>query len=292
MKKILILFVFIPVLVYTQEIRAKVTVNYEQLNNATKERLVDFQYAVENYLNDTRFTEYDWEGDPIACSFNIFFTGSSGETRYSAQVVVNSQRPIYRSQRSSLMLNIMDKEWSFEYERNQTLRYNLVSFDPLTSFLDFYAYLIIGFDMDSFSPLGGSLFFERAYEIALLGANSRFSKGWALESSAYNKRSLLDEIQNVQHNQFRRDYYDYHFNGLDIYQEKKSVAQKNMIKLIDNLFNSVDKMARNSVLLKVFFDAKAGELVEYLEGVDETVFKKLIKINPANISRYEKAISG
>lgn len=292
MKKILILFVFIPVLVYSQEIRAKVTVNYEQLNNATKERLVDFQYAVENYLNDTRFTEYDWEGDPIACSFNIFFTGSSGETRYSAQVVVNSQRPIYRSQRSSLMLNIMDKEWSFEYERNQTLRYNLVSFDPLTSFLDFYAYLIIGFDMDSFSPLGGSLFFERAYEIALLGANSRFSKGWALESSAYNKRSLLDEIQNVQHNQFRRDYYDYHFNGLDIYQEKKSVAQKNMIKLIDNLFNSVDKMARNSVLLKVFFDAKAGELVEYLEGVDETVFKKLIKINPANISRYEKAISG
>ncbi|KUG26835.1 hypothetical protein ASZ90_003313 [hydrocarbon metagenome] len=292
MKKILILFVFIPVLVYSQEIRAKVTVNYEQLNNAAKERLVDFQYAVENYLNDTRFTEYDWEGDPIACSFNIFFTGSSGETRYSAQVVVNSQRPIYRSQRSSLILNVMDKEWGFEYERNQTLRYNLVSFDPLTSFLDFYAYLIIGFDMDSFSPLGGSPFFERAYEIALLGANSGFSKGWALESSAYNKRSLLDEIQNVQYNQFRRDYYDYHFNGLDIYQEKKTVAQKNMIKLVDNLFNAVDKMARNSVLLKVFFDAKAGELVDYLEGVDETVFKKLMRINPANISRYEKAISG
>lgn len=292
MKKIIFVLMFISGLIYSQELRAKVTVNYEQLPTASKERLVDFQYAVENYLNDTRFTELDWEGEPVPCSFNIFFTGSAGETRYSAQVVINSQRPIYKSQRSSLMMNIMDKEWSFEYERNQTLRYNLVSFDPLTSFLDFYAYLIIGFDMDSFSPLGGNPFFEKAYEIALLGASSGFSKGWALESTAYNKRSLLDEIQNTQFNQFRRDFYDYHYNGLDIYNEQKIPAQKNIIKLVDNLYKSIDKIARNSVLLKVFFDAKAGEIVDYLEGVDELVFRKLMKINPANISRYEKAISG
>ena len=137
MKKILFLLVFLPSLFFSQELNAKVTVNFEQLPNAAKERLVDFQYAVEGYLNNTRFTDLDWEGDRIACSFNIFFTSNSGETRYSAQVVVTSQRPLYQSPKSSLMINILDKDWKFDYEKNQTLRFNLVNFDPLTSFLDF-----------------------------------------------------------------------------------------------------------------------------------------------------------
>lgn len=290
MRKIIFLFLFLPVVIFSAELKAKVAVNYEQLPNSAKERLVDFQYAVENYLNNTRFTELDWEGDPIACSFNIFFIANSGETRYSAQVVINSQRPIYMSTKNSLMLNVMDKEWNFEYEKNQTLRFNLVNFDPLTSFLDFYAYLIIGYDMDSYNPLGGSSFFERAYDITLLGASSPFSKGWALESSSYNKRALLDEIQNANYNQFRKDYYDYHFNGLDLFKENKPIAQKNIVKLIDNLYKVIDKMARNSVILKVFFDAKVGEIVDYLQGYNEAIFKKLMKIDPGNITKYEKAM--
>ena len=285
-----VILFLLPVCLFSQELKAKVTVNFEQLPNAAKERLVDFQYAVETYLNDTRFTELDWEGDRISCAFNIFFTGSSGETRYSAQIVINSQRPIYKSNKSSLMLNLLDKEWSFEYERNQTLRFNLVNFDPLTSFLDFYAYMIIGYDMDSYNPIGGADFFAKAYDIALLGANSQYSKGWALESTSYNKRNLLDEIQNAQFNQFRKDYYDYHYNGLDLFKEDKAFAQKNIAKLVINLHKSLDKIARNSVILKVFFDAKAAELIDYLKGYDKDIFKKLMKVNPGNISKYEKAM--
>lgn len=292
MKKILIVLFFIPSFIFSQELNAKVIVNYEQLPNAAKERLEDFQYVVEGYLNQTRFTELEWEGDPISCSFNIFFTASSGETRYSAQVVVTSQRPIYQSSRSTLMMNILDKEWSFEYEKNQTLRFNLVSFDPLTSFLDFYAYLIIGFDMDSYNPLGGDEFFAKAYDLALLGASSSFSKGWTLENASYNKRKLLDEIQDAQYNQFRQDYFDYHYNGLDIFAQSKKEAQANMAKLVNNLYKVVDKIARNSVLLKVFFDAKAGEIADYLKGYDDNVFKKLMKINPENLSKYETALEG
>lgn len=290
MKKILILLIFIPSFIYSQELKAKVMVNYEQLPNAAKEKLTDFKYAVEGYLNNTRFTTLDWEGDPIACSFNIFFTGNSGETKYSAQVVVNSQRPIYQSSKNTLMMNIMDKQWDFEYEKNQTLRFNLVSFDPLTSFLDYYAYLIIGFDMDSYNPLGGDNFFAKAYDLALLGASSTYSKGWTLESSSYNKRKLLDEIQDAQYNQFRRDFFDYHYNGLDIYAEHPEAAQKSIAKLVNNLYKVVDKIARNSVLLKVFFDAKASEIADYLKGYDDQIFEKLKKINPENISKYEAAM--
>jgi len=290
MKKTLFVLIFVPSLIFSQELNANVTVNFEQLPNAAKEKLADFQYAVEGYLNNTRFTTLDWEGDPIACSFNIFFIANSGETRYSAQVVVNSQRPIYESAKSTLMTNILDKEWNFEYEKNQTLRFNLVNFDPLTSFLDYYAYLIIGFDMDSYNPLGGDEYFSKAYDLTLLGANSKYSKGWTLESASYNKRKLLDEIQDAQYNQFRRDYFDYHYNGLDILKEDPRAAQKNIAKLVNNLYKVVDKIARNSVLLKVFFDAKASEIATSLKGYDESVFKKLMKINPENLTKYEAAM--
>ncbi len=290
MKKLLAFILFLPLFLVSQELNVDVSVNYEQLPNAAKERLVDFENAVENYMNQTRFTDLDWEGDPIKCSLNIFFINSSGETQYSAQVVVTSQRPIYQSNRSTLMVNLMDKEWSFEYEKNQSLRYDLISFDPLTSFLDFYAFLIIAYDLDSYNPLGGADFFAQAYDIALLGANSKFSKGWAFENNAYNKRKLLDEIQDASYNQFRQDYFDYHYNGLDIYNENRKAAQKNMAKLVNNLYGQIDKMARNSVILKLFFDAKAGELLEYLKGYDDKVFQKLMKINPENISKYEKGM--
>jgi hypothetical protein len=144
--------------------------------------------------------------------------------------------------------------------------------------------------MDSYNPLGGDEYFSKAYDLALLGASSSFSKGWTLENTSYNKRKLLDEIQDAQYNQFRQDYFDYHYNGLDIFAQSKKEAQANIAKLVNNLYKVVDKIARNSVLLKVFFDAKAGELAEYLKGYDENVFKKLMKINPENLSKYEAAL--
>lgn len=290
MKKLILILLLTPVIVISQELNAKVSVNFEQLSTSAKDKLVDFEYAVEGYLNQTRFTNLDWEGEPIPCSFSIFFISSNGETQYSAQVVVTSQRPIYQSTRRSLMLSLMDKEWTFEYEIGQTLRYNALNFDPLTSLLDFYAHLIIGYDMDSYNPLGGSPFFDVAYDITLLGANSKFSKGWAFENSSYNKRKLLGEIQDGNYRQFRRDFFDYHYNGLDIYNDDKKTAQKNIAKLVDNLYKIIDKVARNSAILRIFFDAKAGELVEYLEGYNDQVFAKLMKINPENNSKYEKVL--
>lgn len=289
MKKILIILLLIPTFVFSQELRARVSVNFEQLPTSAKDKLVNFENDVENYLNNTRFTNLDWEGPPISCSFNIFFLSHSGETNYSAQVVVNSLRPIYKSRKNSLMMNIMDKEWSFTYEKDQSLRFNQVDFDPLISFLDFYAYLIIGFDMDSYEPKGGSEFFDRAYEITILGANNKFNTGWTLENKSYNKRKLLEEIGGAEFERFRKDYFDYHYNGLDLFAQNREAARKNIAKLVNHLYEDIDKIGRGSVYLKVFFDAKASEFVEYMtESEDEDLFAKLIRLDPGNQSKYEK----
>ncbi len=273
-----------------QELNARVSVNYEKLETASKERLENFAKVIEDYLNQNKFTGDAWEGDPIDCSFNIFFTSGSSDLNYSAQVVITSQRPIYKTNRNTLMLRIQDGKWKFNYEQNQILYFDPTVFDPLTSFLDFYAYLIIGFDMDSYEPLGGSEYFARAYDIAVLGSGSN-ADGWQLNSSTYNRRALVEDLRDSDLQKFREDFFDYHYNGLDEYFTNKDKAQKNMVKLILDLNKDLDKINRRSVLLRVFFNAKHAEIYQYLKDYpDKSIFKILKKIDPPHISTYDKAL--
>lgn len=288
---LIITFIMISVLLKAQELDATVVVNYEQLPVASKERLENFKNQVQDYLNNTKFTRGNWEGDRIKCSFNIFFISSSDETTYLAQLVVTSQRPIEGTERNSLMLNILDNAWNFKYEKNQAMYFNQTDFDPLVSLLDYYAYIIIGFDMDSYYKLGGSEYFSKALEITIRGANSQFAEGWQSKSTLYNRRGLAENLINAKYQQFRTDYFDYHYNGLDLFESEPETAMKNIVKLIKNLEKVRDQIDSRSVLLKVFFDAKAGEIVEYLKNYpDKSIFETLKKIDAPHISKYDEVL--
>lgn len=290
MKKFIFLLLILPAVTFSQELAATVVVSYEQLDNASKERLVNFKQEVENYLNTARYTDEAWEGDRIPCQFNIFFTGASKEINYGAQIVISSQRPIYNSQTNSLMMRVQDKNWQFIYERNQALYFNQTTFDPLTSLLDYYAYLILGFDADSFEKFGGSEYFAKAYDLAVLGANSRFSDGWSEVSASYSKRGLVEDLSNAKYEKFRKAYFNYHYNGLDIIKENQTEAVKNLYVLIDDIYENYEKMTR-SVLLRVFFEAKAGEIVDnFAKIADKSVFEKLKIIDPAHITKYNEVL--
>jgi hypothetical protein len=187
----------------------------------------------------------------------------------------------------------MDNTWAFKYEKNQAMYFNQANFDPLTSILDFYAYLIIGFDADSYRPLDGTEHFQKALDITVRGASSSSSKGWLFESNAYNRRALIDNLLNAKYLQFRQDYFDYHYNGLDLFytNDQRQTAYNNIVKLIKNLEKMKDQLDIRSVLMKVFFDAKAGEFIEYLKFYsDRSIFSTLKKIDPSHISKYDEAL--
>jgi len=289
-KLILAICVLISSINFAQELNAKVTVNYEQLENASKDKLENFGQEVEDYLNNNKFAGDNWEGDPINCNFSIFFTGGGAQT-YRAQVVITSQRPVYNSENNSLMLLIQDANWNFVYEQNQALYYNPTEFDPLQSFLDYYALLIIGVDMDSYAPLGGTEYFSRCSDIAVLGSNSAFATGWTLETSSYNKRGLIEDLLRSNFQQFRIDYYDYHYNGLDILNEEKKAGTRNIVKLVKNLDGIYDKISRMNLLMRVFFDTKHKEIFNYLQDYpDKSVLRLLKKVDPSHISTYEQGL--
>lgn len=291
MKKLLFVLLLIPAFISAQELDANVIINYEQLSNSYKEKLVDFKNEVENYLNNNQFSGQPWEWAKIKCNFNIFFTSASNETQYSAQVVITSQRPLEGRENHSLMLSILESGWKFEYEQNQAFYFNPTVFDPLTSFLDFFAFMIIGWDSDSYEPYGGSDYFKEALNIAVQGSNSAYSDGWVSKSSAYNKRAWVEELLEANFQQFRQDFYDYHYNGLDLYYQNKKKTYQSIEKLVNNLAELKNKINRRSVLLNVFFEAKSGEIIDYMkEWGNESVFEQLKKVDPQRISKYMEAV--
>jgi hypothetical protein len=273
-----------------QELNCRVTVNYEGLQIRNRELLSDFASIVENYLNSTQFNNEPWEGEKINCSFNIFFTGASSDIDYSAQVVIVSTRPVYRSDRQSPMLTINDPNWSFKYERGQALYSNQAVYDPITSFLDFYANLIIGWDWDTWSEMGGNSNYQKAFNIANLGINSNFRKGWERSSDSYNRTRLCDDLLNEKFRPFREAFYEYHY-GIDYYQVDKTQAQNHIVNLINVLSEMRAKIDINSVLIKTFFDAKYGEIADLLKDYpDKSIVDKLKRIDPSHISKYNEML--
>ncbi len=292
MKNFFVLLILITDIHFAQELDCKVIINYESLSVENRELLVGFGQAVETYMNMTRFTDEEWQGYKIPCTINIFFTSASSDINYTAQAVVVSQRPIYNTINSSSMLTVNDNSWSFTYEKGQSLYGNRSTFDPLTSFLDYYANVIIGFDMDSYLELGGTPFFSKAFDIVNLGNSSSFPAGWQSSSANYSRWGLVSDLLNEKFRPFREAFYNYHYNGLDIFLENRNVALGQMLGLVSALDEMRTKVDMNTVLIKAFFDAKYGEIADYLKYADDPeIYTTLKKIDPRHISKYDEVLN-
>lgn len=291
MKYILIIIFAFSTFAFSQELNCKVTVNYEGLPVASREILKDFAQIIEDYMNKTKFLSTTWEGDKIECNLNIYFLSVSDETKFTAQVFVGSRRPVYKSSQNSQMVSIMDNSWGFAYLKGQALYANQSTFDPITSFLDYYAFLMIAFDADSYNKLGGTPYFTKAADICNLGASSSFSNGWIKTNNSFNKKALLDDILNDKFRPFREAFFNYHYNGIDLYETNPAAGQIAMSTLINALEAIRVKTDLNSVLVRTFFDTKSGEIIDKMKTYpDKNIFLILKRIDPGHISKYDEAL--
>lgn len=293
MKKVIITLLFLVPLVsvHSQELNATVITNTEQLPLEYQDRLINFRQQIEDYLNNTQFTGGEWEWQEVKCNFNIFFTSATNETAYEAQVVITSQRPIEGQEKSTLMLSIMDNSWSFNYQQNQAMYHNPIEFEPLTSFLDYYAFLIIGFDNDSYEVEGGTEMFNKALNVCVKGSASSDGDAWKVKSGSYSKRGIVDDLLSANFNQFRHDFLDYHYNGIDLYYHDKQETYESIVKMINHIEELKKKINKRSAVFNVFFDAKHGEMINYLkEYNDKSIFNTLQKIDVGHTNKYLEAM--
>ncbi|MBU2445844.1 MAG: DUF4835 family protein [Bacteroidetes bacterium] len=290
--KILTIFLFLTsfaVNTSAQEIQLSVNVNVEPLAVQYREYLTSFKNLIEDYVNKNRWTDVNWTGPKIPLTMSILFRSASSSNRYSAQVVITSQRPIYGTQKVSLMLKHMDTNWDFIYDRNQTLYFNPNMFDPLTSFLEYYVYIALGLDFDSYEQAGGTAYFSKALSIANQGASSSFSGGWQKGEATFSRSDFVSEILNEKYQDFRKSYFEYHYNGLDLQSENPKAPASKLVQFIKTIEELRAKVFSRSMFLRVFFDTKYLEFCEVLSNYrDKNIFETLKKIDPAHISAYEE----
>jgi len=275
-----------------QEISCEVTLNLEALTTAeARENLSDFRQQIATYINTHRWTKEDFGDEKIICSMDILIQGATGANQYKAKVFIGSKRPIYKSGNSTAVLRLVDDKWEFEYIRNQSITYIENRFDPLLSFIDFYIYLILGFDADTYAKNGGTQYFERANDISNYARNAaNAGKGWEPTTQGiYSRVQLVDELLSPKFEPFRKAVHTYYYRGLDSLFGKKERALKKMYSALDNIRNLLLKNNQPSLAVRTFFDTKYLEIAEaFLDYSDESVYTRLAKIDPVHQSTYEE----
>lgn len=279
-----------------QELEATVDVDVAALNPDVKDRLLNFKVDIENYLNKTKFSDQnivnDIKGKPykIKCTFSFFFKGSTGFDSYDAQVVVTAQRFIYRTPNYSLMFRVKDESWSFNYTRGQNMYHDDLRFNNLTSFLDYYAYMIIGTDDDTWESGLGTQRFQKAQNIVNLAiANGGGGGGWTDNSVLKQSRNVYpSELLNSKYDIFRKAVWIYHFSGMDSLQWNKREALERIAESIE-MIGKVKKTEVRSWVIKAFFEAKFMEIATTLvDHYDKSIYRKLMDIDPDHSSTYEE----
>jgi hypothetical protein len=277
----------------SQEVEASVSVNSDRISPAGREEVAGFADELQRYLNSTRFTSSEWEGEKVRMNFNVIFVGESGDGRYSVNVMVGSQRNVFKSASLSPMMKVFDEAWSFRYTRNQPLQQSPTGFDEITSVVDFYVYLALGFDLDSYDDQGGTAMFDRARDIAQRAQIRPDASGWSsdVKPGRYSRYGLVRELTDMRYLPIRRFLFDYHYSGLDIEAEQgKQAALDSINTFLSDLVVAVDKLVGPSTILRVVTDAKHLELAQLFAGYSDTqVWRKLMYIDPGHQTVYEEA---
>ena len=280
-----------------QDFEATCIINTDAITSDARDKLKDFKLQVEDYLNKNKFSD----GTPeirkpysIKVTFQFNFRGSNGLDGYDAQLFFVSQRIVDDSlkliqPRYVTAFKYLDDKVSFTYNRSMMMQRNEVRFDSFLSLLDYYAYVALGFDEDSFYPKGGNRYFQKALDICNKPMTDR--QGWTEGGGAKPTRAqLVQEMLNTRFDDFRMAYYSYHWEGIDYIYIRPYSPKKGY----DVILAAYEKIAKNksreakSFNIDLFFDAKAQEVAQLFQNYgDRSVYDKFSKFDPSHQRIYE-----
>jgi hypothetical protein len=279
---------------FAQELRCNISISATKIQGANKTMFETMQSDLYEFMNNRKWTDNKFAMDErINCNIFINLDQQISSDEFSGSIQVQLRRPVFGSSYETILLNIKDNDFRAKYVEYQTLEFNETSNkDNLTNILAYYAYIVLGMDYDSFSPLGGTEFFQKAQTIVNNSQNA-VEKGWKAFESERNRYWLVENILNKTYSGFRTCTYQYNRQGLDLMAEKPEEGRAviaESLKAIKKVF-----LARPSLyILQVFFDAKSDELVNIFSksfsDEQNRVSVILNEVDPSNGTKYEKIL--
>lgn len=269
-KKILFIFIIIESLL-SQRVLADVTVNAPRLTETQKSDIINLEREVEDYINNFRWIDNSYE-DEIACNINILIESvneSGSINKYSAQFVITS----------TAKENFYDKQFEFIYGNGEPLNRFGSGTRPIANFIDFYIYMVVAGELDTYTLYGGDEYYNKAREALTIGVNSS-QLGWDVREKLHKSYTspLILPARKAK---------------LLIYSALNSKKSKDFIKMRETAKQIVIELEYatkgdpSNTLLKRFFEAYYKNLISTLDPVqDQIEIKKLIQIDPVRRDYY------
>lgn len=272
---IILLFLLSFNAVNSQELNCKVTVNASQISGSNKQLFTSLEKAVTDFMNNTKWTNKNFKSqEKIKAVIVLNINEQTGGNKFSGSIQLQAVRPTFNATYQTPTLNYNDDDVEFVYEEFQPLIYNETSYQSnLTSLLSFYAYVILGFDQDSFALKGGDEYFKKAEQILLI-AQQGGRKGWNSLDGNTSRFQLIDNVLNAMYKNFRSMMYEYHIKGLDVMSKDQPKAKKNIANAIIKL-KGIYSRRPSAFLLRIFLDTKSDEI--------ESIFKDGAKIDTRDL---------
>ena len=277
--------------VFSQELNCNVEINSDKISGTDKGIFTTLQTAITEYMNNTQWSNAQFlANERIECK--MFFTISSFDgTTMAGDLQVQSTRPVYNSTYTTTLINFKDSNVEFTYQENEPLVFSENSMESnLTAILNFYAYMILALDFDSFSPNGGQMYYDKAENVVTM-AQSSGEKGWKAFEDNKNRSAVLSAFTDNSTKGIRTLLYDYHRKGLDemvLSPDKgKAVITKSLAVL-----KQIYDVSPMSVALSMFKDAKLDELVNVYSKSNltekQSVYELLYPLYPTERERLDK----
>lgn len=277
-----------------QELNVTVNVNFQKIGGADQQLYQAMQTSIMEFINTRKWTDDVFqEQERIIGSITIMLDERLSANQFKATAQIQSTRPVFNSGYTTVLINQTDPDWVFEYVEFQPMDFEInTHLNNLTSLVAYYVYMMLGFDYDSFSPLGGTVFFQKAQQI-VVNAQNAVEPGWRQSQSLRNRYWFVENVLNADFQGFRDGLYLYHREGLDQMSKPDNMmeARKKTTEAITKM-HTVHKRKPGSMLQQLYLKGKQAEIIgiygKALPAEKANVINLLSEIDPPNILQYQK----
>ncbi len=264
-----------------QELNFQVVVNSQNVNNAADRQLYQtMQQQITEFMNNRKWTnDIFTQQEKINCNFTLLIEQRISTNEFKATAQIQCVRPVYKSGYNSVLFNYSDPDWTFEYTEFQPLDFNDATFTSnLTSMLAYYAFIVLGFDYDSFDSEGGTPYFQKA-QMVLSNAQNTAQRGWKQSEGLRNRYWLIASILAPGCKSIRQSIYTYHRLGLDRFHDNKTIeaARKEIMNALEQV-RVTHKEKPGTMFQQVYLNAKKDELVSIFANATGQEKLKAIEI--------------
>ncbi len=282
-----------------QELKARVTIVSSRVGNTVNQNVFrTLQTALNNFMSNRKWTTDNFApNERIECNFLLNLEPTSDLNVYNASLTVQAARPVYNSSYLSPIINYQDEAVGFKYVEFQQLEFNenRVSGSDgqasnLTAVFAYYAYMILGFDYDSYSPRGGDVYFQKAQNIVNNAPEGRNVSGWKAFDGTRNRYWLVENMLNSRYTIMHDVYYNYYRMGLDKFYSEESTGRTEVLNVL-NLLNNFNTDNPNKMINQFFFQGKSTEFIKIFSRApqqDKARASELLqRLDLTNASKYK-----